>query len=275
MRKRTISILGCGWLGLPLAISLQKDGYIVKGSTTSPEKIKILEDNGIEPHRLTISDTVIEASNLPRFLDSEIVFVNFPPKRRADIYDFHTAQMRLLINALLNSGVTKVIFASSTSVYPETNTVVTEQENGIPNKDSGKALLTVEQMFLDQTAFQTTVIRFSGLIGYDRMPGRFLAGKKNIENGDAPINVIHQDDCISISKTIIEKEIWGEIFNASTDEHPKRKDYYTLAAEKIGLEKPTFADEEITSYKIIDSSKLKEQLAYTFLHPDPLALLND
>lgn len=275
MQKRTISILGCGWLGLPLAISLQKEGYIVKGSTTSPEKIKILEDNGIEPHSLTISDTAIEASNLSRFLDSEIVIVNFPPKRRADIFDFHTAQMRLLINALQNSRVTKVIFASSTSVYPETNTVVTEQENGIPSKDSGKALLGVEQMFLDQTAFQTTIIRFSGLIGYDRMPGRFLAGKKNIENGDAPINVIHQDDCISISKTIIEKEIWGEIFNASTDEHPKRKDYYTLAAEKIGLEKPTFAVQETTSYKIIDSSKLKEQLEYTFLHPDPLALLND
>ncbi|WP_258929292.1 hypothetical protein [Flavobacterium davisii] len=48
----------------------------------------------------------------------------------------------------------------------------------MPQKDSGKALLIVEKMLLNQIQFKTTIIRFSGLIGYDRMPWRFLAGKK-------------------------------------------------------------------------------------------------
>jgi len=34
MNKR-ISILGTGWLGLPLAKALTEEGHILKGSTTS------------------------------------------------------------------------------------------------------------------------------------------------------------------------------------------------------------------------------------------------
>lgn len=33
----TVSILGCGWLGLPLAEQLLAEGYSVKGSTTRAE----------------------------------------------------------------------------------------------------------------------------------------------------------------------------------------------------------------------------------------------
>lgn len=32
---KTISILGCGWLGLPLAKKLVENQWIVNGSTTS------------------------------------------------------------------------------------------------------------------------------------------------------------------------------------------------------------------------------------------------
>ena len=44
----SISILGCGWLGKPLAVSFLEDGFSVKGSTTSEEKIDILEDLEID-----------------------------------------------------------------------------------------------------------------------------------------------------------------------------------------------------------------------------------
>ena len=46
---RNVSILGCGWLGKPLAISLLDDGYSLKGSTTKEEKLALLEDNNIHP----------------------------------------------------------------------------------------------------------------------------------------------------------------------------------------------------------------------------------
>ena len=40
IQKDKIGIIGCGWLGLPLAKLFLKNGFLVKGSTTSKEKIK-------------------------------------------------------------------------------------------------------------------------------------------------------------------------------------------------------------------------------------------
>ncbi len=37
--KQNISILGCGWLGKPLALKLNKKGCHIKGSTTSDDKL--------------------------------------------------------------------------------------------------------------------------------------------------------------------------------------------------------------------------------------------
>ena len=50
-----VSILGCGWLGLPLAKSLIEKGFSVNGSTTSVEKIPILESLGIQTSIVTLS----------------------------------------------------------------------------------------------------------------------------------------------------------------------------------------------------------------------------
>jgi 3-hydroxyisobutyrate dehydrogenase-like beta-hydroxyacid dehydrogenase len=50
-----ISILGCGWLGLPLAKALLENGFAVKGSTTSQEKLSVLENSGIQPFLIALS----------------------------------------------------------------------------------------------------------------------------------------------------------------------------------------------------------------------------
>lgn len=47
---RNVSILGCGWLGTPLAISFLDAGFKVKGSTTSNAKIDDLEALGIQTY---------------------------------------------------------------------------------------------------------------------------------------------------------------------------------------------------------------------------------
>ena len=49
-----ISILGCGWLGIPLAEALIKNGFSVSGSTTSIEKISLLQNLDVEPFLLSI-----------------------------------------------------------------------------------------------------------------------------------------------------------------------------------------------------------------------------
>ncbi|MES2872664.1 MAG: SDR family oxidoreductase [Bacteroidota bacterium] len=267
-----ISILGCGWLGLPLGRYLVSRGYKVKGSVTATEKFDLLRDVGIEPYQILLSPS-LEGANTDAFFGCETMIINFPPKRRADIEEYHPAQIQALIPGIRNHGVTKVLFVSSTSVYPDLNREVFEHEELTPSKGSGKALKIVEDMLKAEESFETTILRFGGLVGYDRLPGRFLASKKDVPNANAPVNLIHQDDCIEIIYQIIKQGLWGETFNACADEHPLRKDYYHQAALQIGLEPPAFEIGVESSYKIINSEKLKRKLNFTFKYPNPIEML--
>jgi nucleoside-diphosphate-sugar epimerase len=273
MKDNNISILGCGWLGLPLGTMLHEKGFAVKGSTISLENNALLFQNNIQPFRLVLTDTTIIADQLHGFLNSDILIICFPLERRSDIEDYYHAQFKLLISELKRSTIKKVLFISSTSVYPDLNKEIFENETALPVKPSGKALKRVEELFISQPDFITTIIRFSGLIGYDRLPDRSLAGKSIIENGDVPLNVIHRDDCIALIQQVIQQQQWGELFNASMDQHPTRKEFYLLAAEKCGLKKPEFRSEGQINFKIINSDKIKKQLGYSFKYPNPLDLV--
>lgn len=272
-QANTISILGCGWLGLPLGAALVKQGYSVKGSVTQQERMSALAEKGISPYEVMITDTEIIAADMPGFLQSEVLIINIPPSRRPDIHLYHQAQISLLVEQVKKSPVKQVLFVSSTSVYPDVNGEVYEHEVAPPDKESGKALLAAEKILRTSVAFMTTIVRFAGLIGYDRLPGRFLAGKKNVGNGDAPINVIHQDDCIALLTGIIQQQAWGDIFNACADEHPRRRDFYTKAALNAGLEPPTFAAATDPHFKIIIAEKIKQRLNYSLKYPDPMTLV--
>ncbi|MFQ5788757.1 MAG: SDR family oxidoreductase [Thermodesulfobacteriota bacterium] len=268
----TISIMGCGWLGLPLGEYLVKKGFKVKGSTTEPEKLISIKEKNIEPY-LIILNPNIQGENYREFFSTDILIVDFPPERRDDIIEYHQKQIKSLISAIKHTTIQNVIFTSSTSVYPDVDREVFEDEKLIPYKTSGRALLGVEEILRECKKFNTTIIRLGGLIGYDRMPGRFLAGKKDLKNGDAPVNLIHRDDCVEIIYQIIKNEVWGEVLNACADFHPTRKKFYTEQAKLIGLTPPTFNENAKSKYKLVSNKKLKKVLNYEFKFPDPSKII--
>ncbi|HML94486.1 MAG TPA: SDR family oxidoreductase [Thermodesulfobacteriota bacterium] len=269
---KTVSILGCGWLGLPLGEYLLGKGYGVKGSTRTPGLLPELKAAGIEPYYISLDPGLTGGDGFERFFESEVLVINFPPERREDIVDFHTAQIKSLASRVEKSPVKNVIFVSSTSVYPELGREVFEDEEAPPEKASGKALVIAERLLLENPAFRTAVLRFGGLIGYDRKPGRFISGKRGLTGGDSPVNLIHRDDCILIIERIVERDTYGEIFNACADLHPKRKDYYTAQALKIGVPPPAFEGGGKPGFKIVKSDKLKTLLGYEFKYPDPSSI---
>ena len=272
-KKPQISILGCGWLGLPLAVHLVGKGYAVKGATTRPEKMDVLREKDIEPFLIRLNPE-INPDYSPLFFDSGVLVVNIPPGRsRADVAAYHISQIRSLITAMQPSAVNKILFVSSTSVYPDLNRSVREEDAGSAVRESGEALLQVEKIWREDPRFTTTIVRFGGLFGGDRNPGRFLSGKTLDNNGEAPVNLIHRDDCVAILSEIIVQERWGEIYNACADVHPSKKEFYTAAAQKLGISPPVFAGKEKGNYKIINSDKLKKELGYKFKYPDPLQAL--
>lgn len=269
---KKVSILGCGWLGLPLAKELLKNGFVVKGSTTSNNKKDLLENEGI-PHFAIALETDQNSENIVPFLEeSDLLIIAIPPKLRGKNKDYSdanknsfVAKIQNLIPFIQKSTVTKVLFISSTAVYGEANTSVTEETPTAPVTESGRQLVAIENLLLDQTSFETTILRFGGLIGPNRNPARFLAGKINMPNPEAPINLIELDDCLQIILKIIEKQSWATIYNAVTPYHPSRKDYYTKKALEANLVPPTFDQENVSVGKTILSNKLMQQLDYQFI----------
>ena len=53
-----ISILGCGWLGLPLGKYLLQKGHLIKGSTTDKDKMETLKASGIQPFLLVLGPMI-------------------------------------------------------------------------------------------------------------------------------------------------------------------------------------------------------------------------
>jgi len=251
---KSISILGSGWLGKPLAQHLCKIGYSVKASTTSEERIDSLKYINVEPFIFDIDNINKKANN---FFNSKILIINIPSK---NINSF-----RQLITEIEKSGISVVIFVSSTSVYSSTNKIVTETEKKGLVKGP---LYEIENLFSKNGNFKTTIVRCGGLIGYSRNPGKFFRGCKIVQNPDAPINLIHRDDCIGIITSIIENEIWGEILNCCADTHPTKREFYTQVARSIGETVPEFSESNETSFKIVSNEKVKRILNYKFVHPD-------
>ncbi|MFY8180364.1 MAG: SDR family oxidoreductase [Flavobacterium sp.] len=265
---KQISILGCGWLGLPLAKSLIEKGFSVNGSTTSVEKIAVLEKAGISAFQINLFEDRIEG-NLYLFLsNSDVLIIDIPPKLRGDSKENFVAKIQNIIPFIEKSSVEKVIFVSSTSVYADDNSIITEETKPNPDTESGRQLLEAEQLLQSNKNFQTTILRFGGLIGEDRHPIKFLAGRKNIENPEGPINLIHQVDCIGIIEAIYETNSWQETYNAVTPYHPIRKEYYTHKAIELNLPLPEFDESKISIGKTILSKKVIETLNYNYSFPE-------
>ena len=261
-----ISILGCGWLGLPLAKQLIAQGHTVKGTTTTPDKVALLRETGITPYVITLHEDKTKG-DINTFLDgSKVLIIDVPPGIRKNGSESFVAKINTLIPAIVASGITNVLFISSTSVYGTIDGTVTEATNANPETESGKQLLEVESILQNTSSFKTTIVRFGGLMGDDRHPIHYLAGKENISNPNAPVNLIHRDDCIGIIMRIIEKNAWGEIFNGVTPYHPTRLEYYTKKAKEKNLPIPLFSREEVSITKVINADRVKQVLNYNFIN---------
>ncbi|TLX71546.1 hypothetical protein E9993_20555 [Labilibacter sediminis] len=254
--KQTISILGCGWLGLPLAGNLREKGYALKGSTTSNDKLEVLKQQGIKPYLIQLSDL---KSNISDFLNSDILIIATTSK---SIQDY-----KKLIYHIEKSSIKRVLFVSSTSVYESLNQTVTEET---PVMDV--SLVRIESLFHLNSYFKTTILRFGGLFGYSRKPANFFIGKKAVDQPDGFVNLIHRDDCIGIMIQLIDQEIWGEIFNACADTHPTRREFYTKEMVNMGYNLPVFKEGVPKVFKIVSNAKIKQRLVYRFKFSDLMSL---
>ncbi|GAB3894536.1 SDR family oxidoreductase [Larkinella knui] len=271
MSIKTISILGCGWLGFPLAEKLLDEGHVVKGSTTSKEKLPGFWKRGIKPYELRFSPEP-EGDDLADFLDTDVLIIDIPPKAGKLGDRFHPQQIQAVVDAVRKNRVPipYTIYISSTSIYPDLNREVVEEDVVTPDQSAAPAFIEAEQTSL--ALGNATVLRFGGLLGYNRIPGQYVAGKKELTTGSVPVNYIHRDDGIGVIRAFVANPQPGQTFNVVAPEHPTREAVYRKNCDDFGYETPTFAEPpEPAAFKIISPAKLIKTIGYSFQYADPLA----
>lgn len=271
---KRVSIIGCGWLGLPLAKYLLAGRCTaVKGSTTSPDKLETLRKAGIEAYAVSLSPEP-QGGGWQELLNVDSLIVDIPPRSSKQGEEFHPQQIQHLAELIKKSPVSEIIYVSSTSVYPELNRVVQEEDVVRADQSAAPHLVEAEHALtsLRGTNRKVAVLRCGGLMGYDRIPGKYVRGKKGITTGHVPVNYVHRDDVVAIIGALLTSGITDETLNVVAPQHPVRREVYGSSCREFGWESPTFAEpEQVESFKVVSSDKIIRLLNYTFLFPDPLS----
>ena len=250
----TVSILGCGWLGLPLAEELQKK-FEVKGSYRSRKTQQLLEDSGVEYYRIDLTEDEFDEE----FFDCDVLVISVPPSLRLQNAEVHLKQLQL-VNEYLNEE-THVIYCNTTAVYGLGENLKEEEAN----KDS--SFYRFEQVFSGNPC---TVLRLAGLVDHDRTIVSSLVTKNIAIDPREPVNLVHREDVINVINEVIEQEKWDEIYNVCAPEHSNKKEVYGHWAMLLGYDELQFVEKEIPIVKTVSSEKLINELNYSFIYPYPV-----
>ncbi|MGL1935355.1 MAG: NAD(P)H-binding protein [Fibrobacterales bacterium] len=258
-QQKRITIIGSGWLGLPLIAQCVEKGHTVKATTTSPHRIATISAVGAEAF---LFDIALPEQHDASLFQSDVLIINIPAK--------NITAFKSLITLIEASSIQSVLLVSSTSVYQATNSTVTENAPTASNTP----LIMIEKMFAESQHFQTTILRFAGLIGPQRHPGRFFSTGKSINNPSAPVNLIHRDDCLGIINAIVTHDAWGEVFNGCAESHPSKIEFYSKAAQQLNHPEPLTTPNSNAPYKRVDGSKISHTLGYHYKYPNCMESLD-
>lgn len=231
-----ILILGLGRTGNHLSQLLKAQDFQVAGTTRSEEKAREMSALGVIPVRW---DSKNGTANLP---DADVIVCAFPPN------EFYAIQMTALA---MRYPSNRIIQISTTSVFGKNQGRVDEDTRPLPDSASQQTLLEAEDIILKHPLGQ--VIRAGGLYDDDSHPINFLAGKENINDPMAPVNLIHREDLAEILFDVVTHKINERIVHAVNPHHPPKAEYYTRKAQEKNLAPPLFSSIQETNKEITTS----------------------
>ena len=129
-----------------------------------------------------------------------------------------------------------------------------------------KKYLVIEAESLVQKLHKRTVIlRLGGLMGYNRIAGKYTAGKTL--SFDSKTNYVHRDDVIAIIQSVINNNVENEIFDIVAPEQSTKKEIFSQNAKKFGFEETIFLS-HFKEVKELSSNKVCKILNYSFVKSD-------
>lgn len=268
---KKVAIIGLGWLGMPLGLSLTAHGWQVTGSKTTLDGVEAARMCGIESYLLELTPELIcDPDDLDALLSVDALVITLPASRTAEGGENYLLAVQQIVDSALARSIPRIIFTSSTSVYGSGSGVMKESSPLEPKTVAGKTLKELEDWLHHLPNTSVDILRLSGLVGPERHPGRFLAGKTDLTDGSHGVNLVHLEDVVAAISLLLKTPKGGHIYNLSAPKHPARNVFYPAVARQLGLTPPTFIQEPGEDKgKIIDGSKICSELGFEYSYPDP------
>jgi len=181
----------------------------------------------------------MEENSAQALYDCDVLVIAIPPR------DNYLEVLRETLERI--EATTQVILLSSISFY------------------DGKPLVIEGEGLVQRMHEGVVILRLGGLMGYDRIAGKYTAGK--VLTSDARTNYVHRDDVVGIIESIIEQDVRDEIFDVLAPLQCSKKEIFSQNAEMFGFEKTEFLSGDEVG-KVLAPTKLCKHLDYTFVKKD-------
>ncbi len=278
----SLLIVGCGYLGRRVAVDYVGRGEAVFGVTRSDEGAEALAALGVRPVIADVLDPDALAA-LPA-VDRVLYAVGYDrgagPSKRSVYVD----GLRNVLEGL-PSGVSRVVYVGSTSVYGDGDGGWVEEETpAVPITEAGRICLDAEHALADWAArsgVSTVVLRCSGLYGPGRIIRRTLIERGEPIPGDPErtLSLIHIDDAARAAAAALDAASPASLYLATDDRPVPRREYYRVVAETLGAPSPTYvppapgspeAARDVVDRKI-SNRRLRSELGVELRYPDVTA----
>ena len=274
------AVIGCGYVGMRVAVKLAKQGHQVYGVRRFISDSASFDSAGIIP----LSIDITQPNQLHRIPDSVRWIVNAvsSSRRGVDVYrKVYLEATQSLIHYLRHIQIQRYLHVSSTSVYGQTDgSQVDEDSERKPISSTSQILIEAENLLLRahrQNLFPTIIARVSGIYG----PGRgylfhqYLRNEATIDgNGSRFLNMIHVEDLARALIRTLEIGTPGQAYNLTDSRPVTQREFLSWLATELEtpLLPPASQKEQkqrkrpITS-KRVSNQRLLNELGFHFQFP--------
>lgn len=210
---KKVAIVGLGWLGMPLALSLTARGWQVTGSKTTQDGVEAARMCGIDSYPLRLEPQLVcDTEDLDALMNVDALVITLPARRTGAGEGFYLQAVQEIVDTALAHHIPRIVFTSSTSVYGNVNGTVKENSPRLPQTASGQVLKELEDWLHNLPGTSVDILRLAGLVGPSRHPGRFFAGK-SAPDGQHVVNLVHLQDVVAAIELLLQAPKGGHIYN--------------------------------------------------------------
>jgi len=287
IQAKHLVILGAGYVGSAVACEALARGYAVTALTRNAERAQSLQQLCAQT---VVAD--LAGDDWHREIGSADGVVNCVSSGgggRAGYQHSYVDGLRSIQRWLQRIGkVDTLVYTSSTSVYPQTEGVVTESSSTAEAVGNAALLLQAEKIVAEigaaGLARATVVLRLSGIYGPARhhLLDQLRASRESIAGkGEHRLNLIHRDDIVSAIFAILtadslnaKADAPNQTFNVTDDLPVRKSDLVKWLASEVGVPFPGFSGQPVPGRRAdppdraVSNAKIKNDLGWRPRFPD-------